>query len=61
MGENVETELLVNCTIEAIQRFHLDFVNSTGIDNFNRTEIVGLLSNIIERKDIDIQSITDTR
>lgn len=61
MGDNLDTELLVNCTLHAIQRFHLDFVNATGIHNYNRSEIVGLLSEIIDRKETDMNSVSETR
>lgn len=57
----MDTELLVNCTLDAIERFHLDFVNTTGIHSLNQTEIVGLLSEIIERKDTDLNVVSETR
>ncbi|KAL5273785.1 hypothetical protein ACFFRR_000501 [Megaselia abdita] len=61
MGDNVDIDLLVNCTVVAIQRFRFDFVNVSAISTFNKTEIVGLLSDIVERKDMDTNVVAETR
>ncbi|XP_055387751.1 tachykinin-like peptides receptor 86C [Condylostylus longicornis] len=52
MSENVDTELLINCTILAVNRFTLtEVINATNLNSFNRSDIVHLLSSIIENED----------
>ncbi|KAI8129157.1 Tachykinin-like peptides receptor 86C [Lucilia cuprina] len=61
MSENVDTELLVNCTILAVKRFELtSIVNTSQLNNLNRSDIIGLLSGIIENRD-NLESINDAK
>lgn len=61
MSENVDTELLVNCTILAVKRFELtSIVNTSQLNNLNRTDIIYLLSGIIENKD-NLENINDAK
>lgn len=61
MSEIVDTELLVNCTILAVRRFGLNtIVNSSTLNSLNRSEIISLLSGIIENKD-DLDNINDAK
>ncbi|XP_017462280.1 PREDICTED: tachykinin-like peptides receptor 86C [Rhagoletis zephyria] len=61
MSEVVDTELLVNCTILAFRRFDLNtIVNSSTLNSLNRTEIISLLSGIIENKD-NLENINEAK
>ncbi|TDG39131.1 hypothetical protein AWZ03_014448 [Drosophila navojoa] len=61
MSEIVDTELLVNCTILAVRRFELNsIVNTTLLNSLNRTEVVSLLSGIIENRD-NLGSISEAK
>lgn len=61
MSEIVDTELLVNCTILAVRRFELNsIVNTTLLGSLNRTEVVSLLSSIIDNRD-NLESINEAK
>ncbi|EDW80958.1 uncharacterized protein Dwil_GK11283 [Drosophila willistoni] len=61
MSEIVDTELLVNCTILAVRRFELNsIVNTSLLNSLNRTEVVSLLSGIIENRD-NLDSINEAK
>ncbi|KAH8293692.1 hypothetical protein KR054_003075 [Drosophila jambulina] len=61
MSEIVDTELLVNCTILAVRRFELNsIVNTTLLNSLNRTEVVSLLSSIIDNRD-NLGSINEAK
>nr|XP_017020386.1 tachykinin-like peptides receptor 86C isoform X2 [Drosophila kikkawai] len=61
MSEIVDTELLVNCTILAVRRFELNsIVNTTLLNSLNRTEVVSLLSSIIDNPD-NLGSINEAK
>ncbi|KAH8341826.1 hypothetical protein KR059_001037 [Drosophila kikkawai] len=61
MSEIVDTELLVNCTILAVRRFELNsIVNTTLLNSLNRTEVVNLLSSIIDNRD-NLGSINEAK
>ncbi|XP_050337582.1 tachykinin-like peptides receptor 86C [Bactrocera neohumeralis] len=61
MSDIVDTELLVNCTILAVRRFGLNtIVNSSLLSSLNRSEVINLLSGIIENKD-NLDNINDAK
>lgn len=61
MSENVDTELLVNCTILAVKRFELtSMVNVSQVNSLNRSDIIVLLSGIIENRN-NLEKINDAK
>ncbi|XP_073831176.1 tachykinin-like receptor at 86C [Musca autumnalis] len=61
MSENVDVELLVNCTILAVQRFELiSIVNISLLHSLNRSDIIGVLTGIIDNKD-NLDNINDAK
>ncbi|KAL7729649.1 hypothetical protein ACLKA6_007925 [Drosophila palustris] len=61
MSEIVDTDLLVNCTILAVLRFELNsIVNTSLLNSLNRTEVVSLLSSIIDNRD-KLESINEAK
>jgi hypothetical protein len=48
MVDNVTTELLMNCTLLVVERFPwMTVVNATQIADYNRTELLDLLGDIL--------------
>lgn len=61
MSDVLDTELLVNCTLLAVKKFNLrTIINTTNLTHLNRSEVVYLLSGIIENK-VGLQNIDDAK
>ncbi|XP_037924023.1 tachykinin-like peptides receptor 86C isoform X2 [Hermetia illucens] len=54
MGDDIDIDLLMNCTMLAVNRFALEsIVNSTDLTSLNRTELVNFLTEIISSQDYE--------
>lgn len=61
MSENVDTNLLINCTILSVKRFQLySLINASRLREINHTDTISLLSHIIENKD-NLENFNDAR
>ncbi|KAL9895226.1 tachykinin-like peptides receptor 86C [Glossina fuscipes] len=61
MSENVDTNLLINCTILSVKRFHLySLINASRLREINHTDTFSLLSHIIENRD-NLENFNDAR
>ncbi|XP_037950768.1 tachykinin-like peptides receptor 86C [Teleopsis dalmanni] len=60
MSEIVDTELLVNCTVLAVKRFDLSSISTAISSNLNRSEVIGVLTKIIENRE-NLNNINDAK